>query len=121
VQAEEQQQAAKRWAEKKAAAVDSSLDLSNMKPHREAIKKLKTTVNLYLERLRGKAKNQFSDEDFLLPESDHQTLIDKVKEIHSSGKAKKTDFGSKRLARTQQDIQRYLGEPLTIQLFQQLK
>jgi hypothetical protein len=99
-----------RRKEKQAAASERGLDLSGVKPHRDAIKKLKKTVDDYLIRLREKNANKFTEEDWLLPESDWEELTSKVKEIYASGKAKRDFINTNQRAKTQEILAKYLGE-----------
>jgi MarR-like DNA-binding transcriptional regulator SgrR of sgrS sRNA len=106
--------------ERRADASASGLDLSGVIPHRDAIKKLKKTVDDYLEKLRSKKTRDFTAEDWLLPETDWEELTSKVREIHASGKAKRDFENAKRSVKTQEILARYLGDKQVKSLWKDL-
>jgi CRISPR-associated protein (TIGR03986 family) len=109
-----------RRKERRADASASGLDLSGVIPHRDAIKKLKKTVDDYLEKLRSKKTRDFTAEDWLLPETDWEELTSKVREIHASGKAKRDFENAKRSVKTQEILARYLGDKQVKSLWKDL-
>ncbi|MBC6995248.1 TIGR03986 family CRISPR-associated RAMP protein [Neolewinella lacunae] len=107
---EERAETEARNKEKQAAASESGLDLSTIRLDRDAISKMKKVVDTYLERLRGKRSRDFTTEDWLLPESDWETLISKVREIYESNRANRDFEHAKQSVKTQEILTQWLGE-----------
>jgi hypothetical protein len=114
LEAKEREDAARR-ALKEIATSAAGLDLSDVTPKRDAIDKMKKRTDQYLGELGSNAPQNGQ-----LPETDHITLVEKVTEIHASGKAMKTAFKGKYLETTQNIIAAYLGQEGMEKLFAEL-